>query len=128
MLRQLSSQVADETLGGRISLAREMAGLSLPQAAQRLGVLAQTWQAWECDRDEPRGNRLVTMAGVLGISPVWLLSGVGSAPMENDARHSENPARLLRELVDTSEKMLALNKSVQKLRIGVERLHKAELG
>ncbi|KAB2860436.1 MAG: transcriptional regulator, partial [Bauldia sp.] len=34
---------AQDTLGGRISLAREMAGLSEAEAARRLGVLAQSW-------------------------------------------------------------------------------------
>ena len=58
----------DDTLGGRISFAREACGLSAEEAAERLGVLATSWSAWECDRDVPRANRLTMMAGVLGVS------------------------------------------------------------
>ena len=56
---------ADDTLGGRISLAREAAGLGMAEAASRLGVQKVSWQAWECDRAAPRANRLTTMAGIL---------------------------------------------------------------
>lgn len=70
----------EDTLGGRISAAREAAGLSMEEAAIRLGVQSDTWRAWECDRDVPRANRLTTMAGVLGVSPSWLLAGFGTGP------------------------------------------------
>ena len=72
----------DDTLGGRISTAREACGLSATDAARRLGVLPASWNAWERDRDVPRANRLAMMAGVLGVSPSWLLSGLGHGPLE----------------------------------------------
>ena len=72
----------DDTLGGRISIAREACGLSAPDAARRLGVLPASWNAWERDRDVPRASRLTMMAGVLGVSPSWLLTGLGHGPVE----------------------------------------------
>ena len=72
----------DDTLGGRISTAREACGLSAADAARRLGVLSASWNAWERDRDGPRANRLVMMAGILAVSPSWLLTGLGSGPFE----------------------------------------------
>ncbi|HEV2506484.1 MAG TPA: transcriptional regulator [Mesorhizobium sp.] len=108
-----------DTLGGRISLAREFAGLSVARAAQALGVLTSSWTAWECDRAELRANRLTTMAGILGVSPIWLLTGVGSAP-EEPIRY--DPAKLLRELHDTSRNIALLNRRVQQLIVGVEDL------
>jgi len=66
-----------DTIGGRIGRAREAAGLSVAQAARRLGVKTLTWQGWENDRAEPRSNKLNMIAGTLGVSPGWLLSGLG---------------------------------------------------
>lgn len=65
------------TLGGRISLARESANFTRHDLAKRLGVLDRTIDNWEADRAEPRGNRLAMLAGVLGVSFQWLLTGVG---------------------------------------------------
>lgn len=108
-----------DTLGGRISFAREFTGLSAAQAARRLGVLTSSWSAWECDRSEPRSNRLAMMAGVLGVSPTWLFTGIGSAPQE---RTDGDSAKLLQELHHTSESIATLNKRVQQLIDGFEGL------
>lgn len=64
-----------ETIGQRISFARERAGLSTAQAARRLGVKTRTLTRWERDENEPRPNRLVMLALMLGVSPAWLLQG-----------------------------------------------------
>lgn len=71
--------VAD-TLGGRLSRARESAGMTLPELARSVGVLPETLAAWENDRSEPRANRMVTIAGILGVSPAWLMAGMGEEP------------------------------------------------
>ena len=39
-----------------------------------------TIEAWESDRSEPRAHHLVRAAGMLGVSPSWVLGGVGPAP------------------------------------------------
>ena len=36
----------DTTLGGRISMAREATGLSVVDVVKRLGVRANTYEAW----------------------------------------------------------------------------------
>ncbi len=74
------SNEEDTTLGGRISMARETSGLSVGQVVKRLGVKATTYKAWEADRSEPRANKLVALAGILNISPPYLLSGLGTQP------------------------------------------------
>lgn len=66
---------ADDTLGGRLLCARESAGLSLKTAAERLGVEPLSLRNWECDRAEPSVERLVRLAGILGVRPFWLISG-----------------------------------------------------
>lgn len=75
----------NDTLGGRLSRARDATGLSAAQLARRLGVRSNTIQAWESDRSQPRANRLSMLAGVLGVSLSWLLYGVGAAPNDEDA-------------------------------------------
>lgn len=100
----------DDTLGGRISLARETIGLSAEEAAERLGVLPASWSAWECDRDVPRANRLTMMAGILGVSPSWLLTGRGSGPMEAP---ETDQAALRQELRQASVDVEALNRRLR---------------
>ena len=69
-----------DTLGGRITRARDMAALTLQEAASRIGVTDETLAEWESDRSEPRANKVMTLAGILGVSPAWLISGAGDAP------------------------------------------------
>tara|TARA_R110002020_G_scaffold183962_1_gene380537 strand:- start:13766 stop:14161 length:396 start_codon:yes stop_codon:yes gene_type:complete len=69
-----------DTLGGRITRARDLAALSLEDAASHIGVTDETLAEWESDRSEPRANKIMTLAGVLGVSPAWLISGTGDAP------------------------------------------------
>lgn len=69
-----------DTLGGRITRARDLAALSLEDAASRIGVTDETLAEWESDRSEPRANKVMTLAGILGVSPAWLISGAGEAP------------------------------------------------
>ena len=75
----------DDTMGGRISLAREYMQISSAQAASQLGVAISTWKSWERDQAAPRSNRLAMMAGILAVTPVWLLTGMGSGPNESVA-------------------------------------------
>ncbi len=74
----------DDTLGGRIVRAREAAGLSTIEIAEQLGVDEATVTAWESDRSEPRSHRLVTLAGLVQVSPTWLIVGHGEAPAEDN--------------------------------------------
>lgn len=74
------------SIGSRIVEAREAHGLSTAQLARRLGVKTRTLSSWEHGQSEPRANRLTTLAGVLGVSPLWLLTGVGDSP-ETDISH-----------------------------------------
>lgn len=76
------------TFGDRLSAAREQSGMSQDQLARRLGVKLKTVQAWENDMSEPRANRLNTVAGLLNVSIVWLITGEGdgvNAPDEEPA-------------------------------------------
>ena len=88
-----SSTPDADTLGGRLSRARDASGMSAAQFARRLGVKTATVQAWESDRSEPRANRLSMIAGLLNVSMPWLLHGVGEAPMDDPRNDAINILR-----------------------------------
>ena len=73
-----------DTFGGRLSRARDAAGLSARELAWRLGVKTTTIKAWECDRSQPEARCLATLAGLLNVSLSWILHGVGPSPDEPD--------------------------------------------
>lgn len=68
---------ATATFGDRIAAAREAAGLSVNDLARRSGVAVASVRAWEEDQSEPRANTLQRVAGILGVSIMWLLAGEG---------------------------------------------------
>ncbi len=65
----------ESTLGARIESARVAQDLTPAQLASRLGVLTKTIGSWLSDRSEPRANKLVTLAGVLNVPVMWLMTG-----------------------------------------------------
>ncbi len=100
------SETEFDTLGGRITRAREAAGMSAGDLAQRIGVRKATIRDWESDRSEPRANRMATLAGMLNVALIWLMHGHGEAPAasreESHSRmvsgHLERLKRLHREM------------------------------
>lgn len=84
MVANLSSNVLspsepETTLGERLQKARESAGLSLALAAHLAGVKPATLRDWERDRSAPRVNKLVNLAGILGVSPTYLMAEEGQS-------------------------------------------------
>ena len=73
-----------DTMGGRLSRAREAAALTTKDLAWRLGVKVATVNAWERDRSQPATHRLNMLSGLLNVSLSWLLHGIGAGPVEDD--------------------------------------------
>ncbi|KQV42554.1 MULTISPECIES: helix-turn-helix domain-containing protein [unclassified Rhizobium] len=88
----------NDTLGGRIWRARDALGMTARDLADRLGVHIDTVSAWERDRSEPRTSRLFMLAGVLGVTPAWLIAGLGEAP--KDEISNSVSGQLLARLAD----------------------------
>jgi HTH-type transcriptional regulator, cell division transcriptional repressor len=88
------SDESDDTLGGRLSMARDAAGISLESLASQLGVRRETVLAWESDRSEPQPSGLVKMAAMFGVSPVWLMTGAGEGPVEDNDQRALEAVRL----------------------------------
>jgi DNA-binding transcriptional regulator YiaG len=64
---------SNQPMGARLKVAREKAGWSQRELAQRLGVELDSIAAWERDDREPRANRIMMRCGVLGVTLKWLL-------------------------------------------------------
>ena len=112
------------TFGDRLAGAREAAGLDQSGLAGKLGVKAQVVEAWENDLKEPRANRLQMMAGVLGVSITWLLTGEGDGPaapedenfLEADVTELLSEMRALRsEIKQSGDKLGRLEKRLRKV-------------
>ena len=82
------------TLGDRITGAREASGLSQSELARRLGVKLATIRTWENDQAEPRANKLQMLAGMLGVSIMWLLTGTGDG-LDGPEEHATLPDDLV---------------------------------
>ncbi|MGZ9721656.1 helix-turn-helix domain-containing protein [Rhizobium miluonense] len=87
------SDEGGDTLGGRLSMARDAAGISLETLASELGVSEETMLAWESDRSEPKPSALVTMSALFGVSPVWLMTGAGDGPDEDSDQRALDAVR-----------------------------------
>ena len=90
------------TFGDRLTAAREAAGLDVEGLATRLGVKVETLSAWEEDIKEPRANRLQMLAGMLGVSLTWLMTGKGDGlpPPSEESTSDADTVALLAELRD----------------------------
>lgn len=86
------------TFGDRVSAAREVVGLTDEELARRLGVKAETVRRWEGDVDEPRANKLQMLAGLLGVSLTWLMTGAGEEPGVPVPPESDEIAGILSEM------------------------------
>ena len=111
----------DTTLGGRVFQAREAAGLTVSQVINRLGVRKATYLAWEADRSEPRANKLVALAGILNVSPTYLLSGLGRAVVQ-PLKHQQIIDELRIEIEQLELTLKAANKMLSRIKSQAKRV------
>lgn len=93
------------TPGVRIAAARAQAGMSAGQLARRLGIETKTLHKWERDQVAPRINKLMTLAGICGVSTNWLLDGGDGGPtgdpMQSEIAHLRGQVTNALQLVDS---------------------------
>jgi HTH-type transcriptional regulator, cell division transcriptional repressor len=111
----------DTTLGGRVFQAREAAGLTVSQIINRLGVRKATYLGWEADRSEPRANKLVALAGILNVSPTYLLSGLGRAAVQ-PLKHQQIIDELRIEIEQLELTLKAANKMLSRIKSQAKRV------
>lgn len=113
------------TLGGRIYASRQNAGMSLCMTANLLGVKSSTLRAWENDRSEPRVNKLVALAGLLGVSPIHFLAEEGNDGADVAAlkvRRGDLIAMLKEEISFASEQQKQLSQRIRKMDALIQKL------
>lgn len=112
------------TFGDRLAAARDAAGLRQKDLAQRVGIKTSTLRNWEEDLSEPRANRLSILAGILGVSLSWLLTGEGEgveAPHEDEIERPDLRAFLVElrsvraQMAHSSERLAQLEKRLRAL-------------
>ena len=105
------------TFGDRVAAAREKALIDQEELAKRLGIKLSTLRAWEDDTSEPRANRLATLAGVLGVSMMWLITGEGDGvePPDSDRPDTKEASDLLLELRDLRADMMRRAEQIGRL-------------
>ena len=114
----LTAGEEEMTLGGRLYASRQNAGMSLNLAARLLGVKASTLKSWENDRSEPRVNKLVALAGLLGVSPTHFLAEEGHDGEDGSAvkgRRGKLVERLKEEVSCAHEQQKQLNERLRKI-------------
>ncbi len=121
----LSANGPASTLGSRIFEARKNAGMSLQMLSNLVGVKASTLSAWENDRSEPRINKLVAMAGIVGVSPTYFIAEEGNAGEEVKSSRGRNEKLLMslkEELNLISEQQKLQNKRLKKINSIIQKL------
>lgn len=106
------------TFGDRMAGARERASLTQGQLAKQMGVKLSTVLKWEEDLSEPRANKLQMMAGVLGVSLSWLLTGDGDGP--------DGPLDEIELSVDVTDVLVEIRTLKGELSHAAERLGRLE--
>ena len=119
----------NQTLGGRLQNARARQGLSVSEVAKLSGVQKKTLMNWELDRSEPRSNRLIQLAGVLGVQAAYLLDGQGGdAPLPQ--RSKDEVKAVLADLEAQAETLardvLRISEAIQQLGNQITRLRQSD--
>ena len=93
----------EATPGSRIKLTRKQLGLSPQQLADRVGVTRKSLENWENDRCEPRGVKIMKLAGVLQVPMIWLLTG--DTPPTSDQEPADQNATGIAQKLDRAVSM-----------------------
>jgi len=96
-------------LGNRITEARRLKGYTIKEAARRMSVTEKTFKKWESGKSKPRANKIQMLAGVLGVSLLWILDG--EAQFEPEA---SSPSQL-EKLGQKVERMTQLQQELNEL-------------
>ncbi len=115
-----SGRADGDTLGGRIWRARDALGLELSDLAAQIGLPEETVGGWERDHAEPDTKALFMLAGVLSVSPSWLIAGIGEAPADPSGDEHLHP--LLHQLHEVHQLHDRTGKAIAALEAEVARL------
>ena len=101
-----------QLFGQRLRNARESAGMTSAQMADRLGVRTSTLDSWEAGKTEPRANRLQIIASMLNVPLLWLLGGSQQVPVTG----APSQQLLLQKVTGLNSKMNDLKAELDELK------------
>ena len=101
------------SLSRRLVTARGALGMSSGELARKLGVEGKTVEDWESGVRAPRSSRIAMLAGILGVSPSWLLDGHGDGPAADPADAGDG---------DLQQELRRLRKSFQSSITRIDRI------
>jgi len=93
--------------------------------AHLVGVNPSTLASWENDSSEPRVNKLVSMAGILGVSPTYFIAEEGhSGNAEKPSRGQTGKliSNLKSEISEINEQQKMLAKRLKKINLLIQKL------
>lgn len=93
-------------LGSRIQKSRSAKGLSVSQLASRIGVKPTTVEKWESGETDLRPNKLDQLAGILGVSMIWLLVGEDENIVTSVESPDFNETHMLEEKINRAEELI----------------------
>jgi len=109
--------------GARLAESRKRAGYSAAELSRLLGINAHTVSAWEKGQSEPRSNRLLMVAGVLGVSAGWLIEGDGGT-LPSGARRPGEMAELRLRLENARRTLESLSDMLESAEEALEALER----
>ncbi len=118
-----------QTLGGRLQNARERQGLSISDVAKLSGVQKKTLMNWELDRSEPRSNRPIQLAGILGVQAAFLLDGQGGdahLPHKSKGEVKTAIADMEAQLETLERDVLRIGDDIERMTTQITRLRQAD--
>ncbi|MDX1604851.1 MAG: helix-turn-helix domain-containing protein [Candidatus Competibacterales bacterium] len=111
-----------DNLGQRIEQARAAKGLSRAELSDHLGVKNTTLKSWERNQSQPRANRLITLAGLLGVSPLWLLEGETEGSTSGAPLRSDPLSQLQRKLARAIQQQQAISATLQEIEADLQQM------
>lgn len=93
----------------RIRIARNYAGLSIPEFADAMGVTYEAARSWESGGSQPRPGRYAKIAEVTGVREAWVASGSGALTddeSEDETRKAEAFASAFLGLSDAQAEII----------------------
>lgn len=82
----IDTGTSPEAIGSRLRWAREQAGLSQGQVAERLGVHRPTISQLEAGKRHVRADEIASMSALYDVREEWIVRGADGADVRDDPR------------------------------------------
>lgn len=106
--------LAEFSLGARIAELRTLAGYTVQELADEIGVSRVALWKWERESVVPRPERLDALSRALGVSTDYLIAGA-----HNSQNEAISQAELLHELIIEAKRAIAMAAGIRPERVTI---------